>query len=313
VGFTWSLAGQQCARAGVDLVHITIPGEALLNDGYYPCQANGVMGVVLHDFAPGTYSFTLEGLAPDNSVRYRGGGSFRVDGNVSVHEDMDPLAAVVNLTWRFPGNASAPTNPTCEEAFVSWMAIYVDDEPVMVNVDGQASEWIPCNWGQSQEGFSISVPAGGDHTLTVYASDDNGYVFYEHVGTVRAAMGQVVATDLPMQWAVGEAAVRWVLKSGGMTLTCAEAGVTDIYVQMVASNGANVFPGEGDRWACDDEEMGVVYDYMYPGSYEVQVKAEEDGDTTFRSDVEATPLLPVEAGRFTDGENPLVVPLYEIL
>ncbi len=60
--FLWIFDGLRCDEArDVYGVNITIPGEALLNDGRYACSTNGADGITLHDFAPGTYSFQAAG------------------------------------------------------------------------------------------------------------------------------------------------------------------------------------------------------------------------------------------------------------
>src|SRR5687768_3558018 len=62
VTFYWTFWGDSCADAGVESVKITIAGEPLEDNGYYPCLNAGAPGITLHDFRPGTYSYTIEGL-----------------------------------------------------------------------------------------------------------------------------------------------------------------------------------------------------------------------------------------------------------
>src|SRR5690242_8768768 len=60
VTFSWRLAGGLCSDdPSVRSVHIRIPGETLQNDGVFPCSSAGFMGITLHDFYPGSYSFTI--------------------------------------------------------------------------------------------------------------------------------------------------------------------------------------------------------------------------------------------------------------
>ena len=91
VTVSWSFSGQTCAQAGVQTVHVTIPGETLENDGMYPCLVAGYPGIVLHNFAGGSYSFTVEGVGYDNVVHFEGSGSFVVDGSVRPNIDLTPL------------------------------------------------------------------------------------------------------------------------------------------------------------------------------------------------------------------------------
>src|SRR5262245_37779922 len=82
VTFSWDFYGQTCAAAGVTSVHIGIPGEGLQNDGFYPCEAGGYPGIVLHDFRGGEYTYSIEGLDTLGNILYAGGGDFTIDGNV---------------------------------------------------------------------------------------------------------------------------------------------------------------------------------------------------------------------------------------
>lgn len=87
----WSFNGQSCSQETlIESVQIVIPGEALDNNGFYPCSVNGVDGIVLHDFAPGRYDFSIDAIDYDGTVSYSGGGSFVVDGDVFVRVDLSP-------------------------------------------------------------------------------------------------------------------------------------------------------------------------------------------------------------------------------
>lgn len=91
VTFLWSFYGLSCSQdPNIDEVHIIIPGESLDNDGYYPCRVNGTDGIVLHNFAPGTYSFSIEAVDYDGYISYSSGGNFNVDGSITVRVDLTP-------------------------------------------------------------------------------------------------------------------------------------------------------------------------------------------------------------------------------
>ncbi|ATB29616.1 hypothetical protein [Melittangium boletus] len=91
VTFSWSFAGANCAQERrIEQVLVTIPGEALENRGYYPCSINGYDGITLHDFAPGTYDFSLDAIDYDGYYSYRAVGTFTVDGNIVVNVDLTP-------------------------------------------------------------------------------------------------------------------------------------------------------------------------------------------------------------------------------
>jgi len=91
VTFAWSFAGASCAQdRRIDQVLVTIPGESLDNGGYYPCSQNGYDGITLHDFAPGTYDFSLDAIDDSGYYSYRAVGTFTVDGNIIVNVDLTP-------------------------------------------------------------------------------------------------------------------------------------------------------------------------------------------------------------------------------
>src|SRR5262249_48462279 len=89
VTFTWTLAGQQCAVVPqVSSVRISIPGEVIQNDGVFPCLVSNYPGIILQNFAPGSYTYTIQGLGYSGDVLYQATGTFIVDGNVTVQVDL---------------------------------------------------------------------------------------------------------------------------------------------------------------------------------------------------------------------------------
>jgi hypothetical protein len=91
VTFAWTFAGRSCAQDGrVQRVVITIPGESLANGGEYPCNVNGYDGIVLRDFAPGAYDYSIDAIDYDNYASFRTTGTFYVDGNTLVPVDLAP-------------------------------------------------------------------------------------------------------------------------------------------------------------------------------------------------------------------------------
>lgn len=89
ITFSWTFEGVGCSREkDIEYVHVIIPGESLDNDGYYYCSNNGYDGITLHDFAPGNYNYTLEAIDYDGTNSYTGYGSFTVNGDVSVYDDL---------------------------------------------------------------------------------------------------------------------------------------------------------------------------------------------------------------------------------
>src|SRR5437868_8340473 len=90
VTFSWTFYGQSCSAAGVANVHINIPGETLENGGVYPCVSNSYQGIVLHNFAGGSYTYTIEGLDTGGYTIYTGAGAFDIDGDAMEQVDLTP-------------------------------------------------------------------------------------------------------------------------------------------------------------------------------------------------------------------------------
>jgi hypothetical protein len=63
------------------------------SNGYYPCTANAVDGITLHNFLPGSYSFTIEGYDADNAILFAKSGNFTVNGNITVRTDLAATGA----------------------------------------------------------------------------------------------------------------------------------------------------------------------------------------------------------------------------
>ncbi|MCK6544341.1 hypothetical protein L6R52_00580 [Myxococcota bacterium] len=93
VDVRWTITGRTCADVpGVAQVRVTIPGEVLVNDGLFPCSTDGVDGVVLHDFVPGSYTLAVDASDESAQVSYRAEASFSVNGDVTVQLDLAEVA-----------------------------------------------------------------------------------------------------------------------------------------------------------------------------------------------------------------------------
>ncbi|HET9450739.1 MAG TPA: hypothetical protein VFO83_07660, partial [Aggregicoccus sp.] len=235
VNFTWTFAGRFCEQVpDIHGVQISIPGETLENGGYYPCNTAGYDGIVLHDFLPGTYSFTLEGVNQFNDVTYTASGTFRVDGDVRVSADLTPVGAPSSyayLYWTLPA-ANGYARPTCYQAGVTDVWVRIDD------VWGSFS----CAEGMGAEGVLTQYLEPGVHEIEIIAGGYTGYgdetfAYSHYVGTLQTFNGKPVFADYNL-WAVGTAAMRWQpYTSGGAKLSCADAGLSKVYVNVKDASG----------------------------------------------------------------------------
>lgn len=300
VTFTWSFAGQSCQELPqIRSVWIRVPGERLQNEGVYPCLANNYPGIVLGNFHPGTYSFTLEALGYANEKVYSGAGSFTVNGDVRVTVDLTPSGgpnSYAYLTWRFPANASH-SDPSCEQAGVA----FVD-----VQIDGGKVERYPCAEGFSQPGVPTPFLEAGTHSITLWGLDSTGYVYYRFDGALQTFAGSPVAQDYRLGWAVGGTALQWALSDGSVVRSCAQAGVTQMSVNFMDSGGNLVYGPGGDLQQCDSAP--VVYNFLQPGSYKVFLKGTGPGGS-YLSNATNPPMVTVQAGVFASASQAITVQL----
>jgi hypothetical protein len=104
VTFTWSFqGGLTCSQ--VTSIQINIPGEVLQNNGVYPCLTNNYPGIVLYDFVPGTYNFTVDALDARSTVLQSVSGSFVVvNGDVGVPVALQWVVGGVSVQWQISGS-----------------------------------------------------------------------------------------------------------------------------------------------------------------------------------------------------------------
>ncbi len=123
VQFTWSFSGQTCSNQ-VSSVQIIIPGEPLQNNGIYPCLVANYPGIVLHDFVPGTYNFTIYGLDSSGITLFSSAGTFTVNGSIQVFVDLQWAVGGVAVSWRL-FDSFGPQN--CSSAGIDFVYVNFQD------------------------------------------------------------------------------------------------------------------------------------------------------------------------------------------
>lgn len=308
VNFTWSLAGRTCAEnTHIAEIRITIPGESLDSGGIYPCAPNGTMGIILHDFRGGTYTYRIQAVDHMGTARYEASGTFRVDGTVAVHVELQGNQGLADFYWSFP-ESGLNQNPTCEQAGVAYVQLLLDGVPVEVEVNGQVlmldfasgpEPVIPCHFGTSAEGFRVQLPHDGVHQVAVHGMDEYGYTYYSAYSTISAWSGGVAVWDEMLPWAVGTAAVDWDLIVSGVERACEDVGVVQVSVNFADEYGVlyGEYIEDGPLFRCD--EYGMYNEFLPAGDLAVYVAGfNAAGALTFLSDEENPPVVTVEAGWF---------------
>lgn len=303
VTLSWSFAGLGCAQVPeIRGVRVSIPGEVLQNDGFYPCQVEGYPGITLFDFAPGSYDFTLEAYGWNDAVLYGARGRFEVNGSVRVSMDLTPHgrpSSYAYVTWRFPANELSPS-PNCAQARVRWIDLRIDDG---------AWERFDCALGLEQPGIQTGYLEPGSHTIELVALDATyGYPTHSFIGALTTSAHAPVASDYQLQWEVGGAALGWRLKDGAMWKSCAQANVTEVVLHFVDEYGQYVYGAAGDAHAC--QSAPIVYRYLAPGTYKVYIAGYGPNGVTYLSDEQSPPTVVVQAGVFPDASGPLELTLF---
>ncbi len=251
VTFRWTFGGLRCNEdRDIRGVNIYIQGERLENDGRYACQANGFDGIVLHDFVPGSYPFSIEAISYTNELMYVASGTFTVNGDITVDIDLAPVGSPPSfayINWLFQPNAASPS-PSCTQAGVA----YVD-----ARVNGGDWQRFACVDGQNGESIRTPYLDPGTHTLDLIGVGSDGRTdLYTYTGNFTTRANAPTAHTATMRslggntGSGGKAGIRWQFISGSSTLGCGQAGV--VYVD------ARINDGDWERFNCSQGNGGAV-------------------------------------------------------
>jgi len=293
VTFSWTFYGSSTCPAAVQSVHVVIPGEVLQNDGYYSCTANGYSGIVLHAFNPKSYAFTLEALDASGNALYTGTGTFVVNGNVLVNVDLTPTgrpSSWAYLLWTFP----AGTNLKCNSGIS-----FVD-----VQIDGATATRYNCTEGLSNPGATTPLIAPGNHTISLWAIDNTGYVYYSAQSTLTTSPNSQVQQAYSLQWAVGGTALTTQFTDGSTGVSCQNSGVTTLIATFKNTQTGTVLYGtlnDPSSWSAIANVCNYTYvtwPYLPPGQYYVYFRAYNASGVTYDSNFTTPPTVTITAGVF---------------
>jgi len=309
VQFTWTFSGLTCSQVPqVTSVQVIIPGEQLENNGVYPCLTANYPGILLHDFLPGTYSFTLNALDSSGNTLFTGSGNFTINGDVRVAIDLTPVGGPTSyayLSWTFPANSLSAT-PTCAQAGMDFAVDYVD-----VQIDQGQVQRYNCVDGTTTPGVVTPYLNAGPHQITLSSiSRSLSYPLHRFTGTLTTYSGNPIAASYGLPWAVGGVAVSWQLSDGTFAQTCASAGITTVYTNFQDANGNNLYAGAGDPQRCIDGffSAAVRYNYLSSGSYRLFLQA-VGSSGTYRSNFAVPPTVGIASGQFANPAQPVTVTL----
>ncbi|MDQ3263219.1 MAG: hypothetical protein M3Y59_06110 [Myxococcota bacterium] len=307
VTFFWTFFGETCGQSPeVASVRVTIPNEALDNNGVYGCLNGGFAGITLHDFVGGNYSYTLEGLGNTGQVLYRASGTFAIDGDVRLDVDLTPVGQQTSFayfSWSFPSNWASAT-PSCADATVTSVYVEIDDSGIWDAYD--------CTTGTVGGGATSRLLAPGEHKIDLEAYFGTGpseYLVASRTGTFITQAHAPSNHSFTFQWDIGGTTVAWQLKNGGTNQTCAAADVGTVYLHFYnVDTGKYVDFGygefEGDPADCT--AATVTYRYLEAGTYDVWVSATNGGGVDYLTPDQAPARLTVTAGAWTPDSPPVV-------
>ncbi|OJH35394.1 hypothetical protein [Cystobacter ferrugineus] len=292
VTFFWTFgnigAGRCADVPDVKSIHISISGETLHNGGVYACNTAGTDGIVLHDFQPRTYSYTLKAVGYDNQVLYQASGNFTVNGDTRVNVNLAPQgggSSFAYVSWSFEGNTNN-SNPTCSQAGVNYVDVRIDN-----------GEWarLACEDGIGEKQIPSPFLAPGNHTIEfvgMNVTHSGATPYYYRSGTLTTQEGSPVSVSYTLR-AVGGMSLRMKLFDGSVQKTCAQAGVTGVRINLRdRATSKLVFGEEGDAKPCTDAP--IPYKYLPPGDYDVLIKGMSGSQMTY-SNLNNPPMLTVKA------------------
>ena len=306
----WTFNSQSCALVPqVASVRVTIPGQTLQNNGVFPCTTSGMDGITLLNFAAGSYAVTVEGIDSTNRVLFTATRTVQVLGDVSVTLDLLPpgTSGSLRLSWSFPQAARcAQTGDVGSGRPVSL---------VRVTLDAQTPQDFTCLDGSTADNASAAsvLPLmQGAHSVQLRAFDTTGFEFYAASSTFTAS-GATMNLPVSLQWTVGSLPLRWAFLNQGATITCAQAQVTSVFVNLKNQQtqrfvyvDANGMPTAGVSVPCTSTNsiQGTLFPFMTAATYEVFLQAPIAGNAyTYRTSQTTPPLLQVSAGVFAQSES----------
>jgi hypothetical protein len=277
--------GQTCQSAGIDHMVINIPGEVLANGGVFPCQTSAgpgqppVPGIQLNDFAPKSYTISIDGVEASGSSRFHGEGGFTINGNTTVSVALQPTAgslATLQLRWSFGQNGGGPL--TCAPAGV---------DHVVVGIGNAQPQSVACSVN-GVDGADFTNVTAGQYGLQLQGTR-NGQVVYSYSQNVvvssPATLINVVLAPLFGSWDL--------FYNFSNASSCAVAGVSFVTLSVKDASGTEISGTNGQHIACGDaatSSNGIHYTEFPAGNVTIQMYGYSAGGAPVRGASRATTL-----------------------
>jgi hypothetical protein len=313
ITISWTFGGGSCSGAAVEQVRIAIAGEPLDQDTF-DCRSGLA---TFTNFYPGTYNVTVQGLDASQAVTWTGTKSVRLDGDVSVQVDLQPVSAqnaVAYLSWVLaPSSGQAPQCGPGQR--MDYVGIFID------NVDTGLAYNCADGVGSSQVITPYLAP--GPHVLQLVAFNGTDGVSFPFAATdpatVNFVTGQASAQTLTMRWKVGGLAMSWAAypslaayqANPNQPLTCASTGIASVEVFLADPSN----PSNGSQFSGFTCASGALLDDAPAGTWLPFVAGFDSagGVLYFQDDQNVPQTVTVTAGRFyaaQDLQTQVFVPLF---
>ncbi len=138
----------------------------------------------------------------------------------------------------------------------------------------------------------------------------NGFVYFRQQEQVTVPAGTTTPVTIAMDWDVGSLAVKWAFRDGTVAQTCAQAGVTSIFLNLRTTTGTPtlLYPNAGAEvpWSDAMTGQGTGFPYLPQGTFDVFFQAVSTGGQLYKTNQMTPPRATVRAGHFPvlDAQTP---------
>lgn len=298
ITFTWSFDGQPCSHVpDVDHLIITMPGQTILNNqgsNELSCQdASGLDEVILDNFDPGAYSYTIDAYASDGTPLYESSGSLVVNGDVTVPVDLKPISdpntpnSYAYIEWNFQ---PVPNAPTCGEI-----------TSVDVTVDNGSPTTYNCSDGTDANPGVTPYLVPGQHTVSIVAYTGST-VYADGGGTFTTVPGQPSNQVFGLGWDVGGAALSWEFQdwdasSGSYAAPYTVCPSDSTSMNLNFLSGSSTLFSSPYVFDCVGGNS-IIFDALPEGDYDVALDADDPTYGSYQQDPAVTASISVTTGVF---------------
>jgi hypothetical protein len=311
----WTFGGGSCSGAAVEQVQIAIAGEQV-SPNTFDCRSGLV---TFQDFFPGNYVVTIQGLDSTQAVTWTGSKSFRVDGDVNVTVDLQPVSqenAVSYFSWTFdPATGDPGQIPLCGQGQRL--------DRVGILIDGTDNGSFGCEQGLNGNVVITPYVTPGKHSIDLVAySSQEGVTRFAETGTfdINFVTGTATSQTVALHWNVGGLAMTWAAypslaayqASPNQPLTCASTGIASVSVFLANPSDTS----KGTQFTGFTCASGALLDNAPAGQWLPFVAGYASGGSTpiyFQDEQNVPQTVTVTAGHFfatQDSQTQVFVPLF---